>query len=163
MRGRFKLAWKALALAAALALGPSAEGFFHEGDYRRLELKRFDPAIVEKCTGGFLVFEEFEAEPHEPYLAVLRAPGFKEGSFEVTVRVRAEKGKNLAEYVGKIGPSSNSYFMVAQEAGGAFVCGLAHSAPSLFVDAKEKRIDLQGTAKGSGGPGNGGMVWGGGM
>lgn len=163
MGGRFKLRFGVCALAALLALGPGAEGFFHEGDYRRLELKRFDPSIVERCRGDFLVFEEFEAEPHEPYIAVLHAPGFKEGSFEVTVRVRAEKGKSLAGYLGKIGPSSNSYFMVAQEVGGAFVCGLAHSIPSLFVDAKEKRIDLQGTAKGGGAGGNGGVVWGGGM
>ena len=151
------------ALAAALVLGPSAEGFFHEGDHRRLELKRFDPAVVEKCTGDFLVFEEFEPEPHEPYAAVLRAPGFKEGSFEGTVRVRAEKGKSLAEYLKKIGDTSTSYFMVAEGVGGVWVCGLAHSAPGLFADGKEKRIDLQGTPKGSGGPGSGGMVWGGGM
>ncbi|MBI3126350.1 MAG: hypothetical protein HYZ11_01945 [Candidatus Tectomicrobia bacterium] len=150
---RFRRARAILALALA-GLAASAEAFFQMEGYPRLEPKRFDAAAVERCAGDFLVFERYEPEPAEPYVAVLHAPGFREGAVDGDVKVRVEKGKSLGAYLGRIGDFSHNYHMVSQEAGGTPICGLAHNEPSLFADVKERRIDVLRLGRDAGGKGS---------
>ncbi|MBI3126349.1 MAG: hypothetical protein HYZ11_01940 [Candidatus Tectomicrobia bacterium] len=152
MKKRLGMGLRILALAILPVLSSPAESFFHSDDFRRLGARRFEPGAVERCQGDFLVFEEYQPEPHQPFLAAVAAGNFQAGAVEWNLRVRVEKGESLGGYVRRLGDSLVNYSMISQEAGGQPLCGLQHEALNIFVDVKERRVDVRGNiAKVSGG------------
>ncbi|MBI3126348.1 MAG: hypothetical protein HYZ11_01935 [Candidatus Tectomicrobia bacterium] len=148
-RGGFKLRWGGWMIALA-ALGLPAEGLV--GGYFRLEPRWLDAEVADRCRGDFLVFEEYQAEPHQPFMAVVSGRGYRPGAMEWNLQVRVEEGKSLPAYIRQLGTSLGNYAMISQETGGEFLCGLQHHVMRVFVDVETKRVDVHGnTAKVSGG------------
>ncbi|MBI2667235.1 hypothetical protein HYX17_00520 [Candidatus Woesearchaeota archaeon] len=153
MKSRIKRGLATLVLGASLALTPNSYGFFH-GNHVILEHKRLEDSYLTKCRGDFKVFEEFETEVTQPYVAILNIGNLKVGSAD-NLKVRLQRTEFLGDYLRSEVIMRHNYNYVEEKKDGIYVCGIVHNKASVQIDKDNKTISISGGTKDSGGAGGG--------